>query len=498
MRYNKDVKSGLWLSKFMEQYSQYNESDAGSPWPGLRVRCNRQRTGFDVINDFNERTIAKINLLSRGGEWFTSYLCLTKPSSFQKKDLQCVPITMGKPKSNALTDCTHYTKNIYTSAETTTWGDGGTASSQQQWYGGHGTANSYGNIETTLPHLVYDSKGNYVPSSPGGLFFEPRLMNGGEYSAVRSTLDAAWLHVNQSGLTPKEWYQNIFETLNKVKGCTVDKRRMLTLAARSYASVKKAADNLPGSVIHLMPMILNTDEGSPKLPLGRSNMFDMAETEHCLGTLEKGNYCTLPTIVIVVPKIHRDTYYENRLSLEEVTVASDWAYGEVITIPPVGATNLTRRATTSIGADGSVRQTPNRHGRPVYEPSDLDKLDRRKDSGLSKEDFKDKYSAWCEPWRTCKVLRNGGRMKYDWVRGREEIDSDDLMRLTKRGSIEGLSFLQEQFVRNSLHDFSQDDEHVGVLTLGEYHKEAMPHAVRVDDLGSDLVAETIVNQLPLA
>lgn len=498
MRYNKDIKSGLWLSKFMRKYTQYFESDVGDPWPGLRVRTNKNLTGFDVVNDSNNRVIAKINLLSRGGEAFTSYQCLTKPSSFQKKDLQCVPIAMGKPKSKDYTECTHYTKNIYTSAETTAWGDGDTAISTTRWYGGYGTTDSYGHVDGRLIHLVYDSQGNYVPPSADGLFFEPRLMQGADYNAGRSSLDACWLHVNQSGLPPKEWYQNIFESLNKVQGCTVDKRRMLTLAARSYASVKKAADNLPGSVIHLMPMILNTDEGAPKLPFGRSNMFDMAETEHCLGTLVEGNFCTLPSIVLVVPKVQLDKYHEPNLGLKEVTSAADWAYGEVITIPPVGATNLTRRDTTSIGQDGHMRRSLNKRSRPVYDPSDLDKLDATDDSSLSEADFKDKYLPWCEPWRTCKVLRNGGQTKYDWVRGREEIDSDDLMRLTKRGTIQGLTFLQEKLVRNSLHDFSKDDDHVGVLTLREYHKEAMPHAVHVDDLGSDLVAETIVNQLPLS
>ena len=331
--------------------------------------------------------------------------------------------------------------------------------------------------------------------------FQQRCLEGAESYTARANIDTRWLHVNASGLTAKQWYKNIFETLNKIQGCTVDKRRMLTLAARAYASVKKAADHLPGSRVHLIPMAYDSNVGGiDNLPFTRHGRFEMAEATHCLGTLTHSNYCSLPSIVLTMPKTRHDEEYVGHYKFvtDTMKVSYDWAYGEVITIPPVGATNLTRRDTTSIGVDGMVRRTPNKNDRPVYEPHELDRLSARKDSALTKQELKDKYTAWDEPWRTCKVVAAKARMKWDWGHARDEIVDEDLRRITKNGVYDSLSFQQEKYVRSSLHDFSQDDEHVGVMAINESQKNEIPRAVKVQDLGSDLVANTIVNQLPLS
>ena len=492
MRYEKQVRSGLWLSKW---FTGRERHPTESPWPGLRVISNKAMTGFTVINTSNNREIAYINLHSRGGEWYTSYRSLVKPSSFQKKDLQCVPIDMGKPKSNALTDCYLITKDAYSNRKNSK------TVANCQWNGGRPNASNYGHIENQLPFLTYDSKGNWQDPHKTELIFQQRCLDGAESYSARANMDTRWLHINASGLTAKQWYKNIFETLNKIQGCTVDKRRMLTLAARAYASVKKAADHLPGAIVHLIPMNYGYNCGGiDNLPFNKHGRFEMAEATHCLGTLKEGNYCSLPSIVLTMPKTRHDEEYVGHYKFvsSHMKVSYDWTCGEVITIPPVGAINLTRRETTSIGADGMVRRTPNKNDRPIYEPHELDKLSVRKDSALTEQELKDKYTAWDEPWRTCKVVGARARMKWDWGHTRDEIIEEDLRRITKSGVYDSLSFQQEKFARSSLHDFSQDDEHVGVMAINESMKTEIPRAVKVKDLGSDLVANTIVNQLPLS
>ena len=89
-------------------------------------------------------------------------------------------------------------------------------------------------------------------------------------------------------------------------------------------------------------------------------------------------------------------------------------------------------------------------------------------------------------------------MKWDWGHSRDEFVEEDFRRLTKNGVYDSLNYQQEKFARSSLHDFSKDDEHVGVMAITESMKTEIPRAVKVKDLGSDLVASTIVNQLPLS
>lgn len=493
MRYEKQVRSGLWLSKWFTGRWQSPEE---SPWPGLKIVSNKGKTGFTVINASNNREIAYINLHSRAGEWYTTYRSLVKPSSFQKKDLQCMPIDMGKPKSNALTDCYLITKDAYSNYKPRT------AVTKCQWNGGKPNVSAYGHIENQLPFLTYDSKGNWQDPNKTELIFQQRCLEGAESHSARANMDARWLHINASGMTAKQWYKNIFETLNKIKGCTVDKRRMLTLAARAYASIKKAAEHLPGSILHLIPMEYGYNCGGiDNLPFNKHGRFEMAEATHCLGTLVEGNYCSLPSIVLTMPKTRHDEEYVGHFTNQphqHMKVSYDWTCGEVITIPPVGAINLTRRETTSIGESGMVRRTPNKNDRQVYEPHELDKLSARKDSALTKQELKDKYTAWDEPWRTCKVVGARARLKWDWGHSRDEFVEEDFRRLTKNGVYDSLNYQQEKFARSSLHDFSKDDEHVGVMAITESMKTEIPRAVKVKDLGSDLVASTIVNQLPLS
>ena len=491
MRYNKNVLTGLALSQM--HYDDGGWGVLGSPWPGLVVRTNPNRTGFDVINDSNQRVIAKINMLSRGGETYTSFQCLTKPSSFQKKDLQCLPLYMDKPKSRDYTHCSLIIKNAFGSEKQT--------STSCRWYGGNGTQNDYGQLENHMPHLIYKDNGMYQDPHEA-ILFHTSYMDGVDAYNLRGPKDFLWLHQDMSDLDVKMWCKNIADTLRKIKGCTVDIRRMVTLACTAYLQLKKQAANLPGSRLHLLPMQYanEIDNRGIRLPFKQHGEFAMAECDHYLGTLESGNRVTLPTIVLTVPRMVKDkTQISSMLfGRADAPVAFDLAYGEVVCIPPVSAANLKRRDTSSIGDDGYTRRIPNRHGRPVYSPQGLDELIATDDAKLEPSEIKDKYRSWEEPWRTCKVVKDRARLIYDWVDYRHELCDKDFLKLCKKGVADNLSYLQEQFVRSSLHDFSQDDDHVAVMSLNNSHSNALPHAVRVKDLGSDLVAETLVNQLPLA
>ena len=492
MRFPKKILSGLQLAELMRDGLRTDSTKANAIWPGLRVEVNPHRTGFTVINDSNDRMIAKINLLSRGGEAFTSYASYTKPSSFQKKDLQCVPISMDKPRQNQKTKCHLITNKLFGNSDRH-------HIENCLWQGGPGTVDGQGSIHSKTPWLIYDSTGKMLEIGKDD-WFDPRTLDGAESFSPRACRDAAWLHIMQYQITTKQWYQSIFDTLNEVDGCTVDKRRMLTLAARCYIQMRKAANQIPGAVIHLLPMQMHKEN---RFPFHKYGMFSAAESLHCLGTLESENTCSLPSIVLVTPKTQVSKYntiYEYNPPTT-LTYSQDWAFGEVVTIPPVGATNLKRRSTSSIGTDGMLRRRDNMTGQYdglYYKPSYLDTLTKKEDSSLSLESLKDKYTAWDEPWRSFKAMKEGGRDTYDWNGYAHELDEDSFLRITKRGVLPELTFVQENYVRSSLHDFSQDDEHVAAMALDHPIKKAMPTAIKVEDLCNNLVAEVLVNQLPLS
>ena len=78
-----------------------------------------------------------------------------------------------------------------------------------------------------------------------------------------------------------------------------------------------------------------------------------------------------------MPKTRHDEEYVGHFTNQphqHMKVSYDWTCGEALAIPLVGAINLTRRETTSIGESGMVRRTPNKNDRQVYEPHELDKL----------------------------------------------------------------------------------------------------------------------------
>lgn len=483
MRFRKRVLNGLELAEYCIK-NQGPERTIDSPWPGLWIKHNDDFTGFTVINENNTRDIAYINLLSAYGKMYTSYRLLSLPASYQKKDQQCVPIEMGKPECGKPIPCKvrpilHNSKQ-YQSTD---------------WIGGRSGQSGY--PLCTKYHrgvLIYDENGIL---QTGGMSFDKRCTYGAEGgSSCDRSLAPLWLHglPSKAVRTVKEWYSSIYECIDKIEGCDASKRGMLTLAAKTYTAYYNASKKIVGSKLIMLPMTYNESNNSP---WGKGNFcFGAADHMHYLGVVKRENWCRLPKIALIKQSVIRDETYHVDDPDKAIQLAHDVLIGEIAVIPPVGCYGLKWKTTSSVGDRGTSGLKNH------YTSLSHAELCRNEDDFLRMQGgdlIDDKYSALKEPWRDFLALKHDAPEEQELSTYNRSVDKDDLQTLlVKSRQRNHISYTKEQVIRGMLHDFSAEPDYVAVKKILVDDVYDLPRAVHVDNLANSMVAEQVVNQLPLS
>ena len=487
MKFRKRVLNGLELAEWCIK-NQGPERTIDSPWPGLWIKHNDDFTGFTVINENNTRDIAYINLLSAYGKMYTAYRLLSLPSSYQKKDQQCVPIEMGKPECGKPVPCRvrpvlHNPKKYHTT----------------EWIGGRSGQAGY--PLCTKHHrgvLLYDENGIL---QTGGMSFDKRLTYGANGQNNKDwSVAPLWLHglPNKAVRTVKEWYASIYETIDKIEGCDASKRGMLTLAAKTYTAYYNASKKIVGSKLILLPMTYCDWNNSP---WGKGNFcFGAADHMQYLGVIKKENWCRLPKIALVKQSVIRDETCHVDEPDKAIQLAHDVLIGEIAVIPPVGCHGLKWKTTSSVGDRGTSGLK--RH----YTSLSHDELCRNDDDYLRIQGNKDgegpindKYTALKEPWRDFLALKHDAPEEQELCTYARSVDKDDLETLMVRSRQRNhIGYTKEQVIRGLLHDFSAEPDYVAVKKILVEDTTDLPRAVHVDNLANSMVAEQVVNQLPLS
>lgn len=488
MKFRKRVLNGLELAEYVIRNKTPGDNTCSSPWPGLVIRFNTDITGFTIINESNAREIAYINLLSAYGRMYTAYRLLSLPASYQKKDQQCVPIEMGKPECGRPVSCNvrpilHNDRKY----------------ERTEWIGGRSGQAGYPLLSKHHRGvLIYDDQGVL---QQGGMGFEMNLTYGADSaSGSKEELRAPlWLHglPNHAVATVKEWYASIYEVIDKIEMCDVDKRGMLTLAAKAYTAYYNASKKITGSKLVLLPMTYNERNNSP---FGEGNFcFAAADHNHYLGLIKKGNWCKLPKIVLIKQDVVRDEYRHPETK-KMVQTAHDVLTGEIAVIPPVGCYGLKWKHTSSVGDRGTsgttVPYTSLTHAELCR--NDDDYLRKQGASGTDSP-INDKYTALKEPWRDFLALKHDSPEEQELSTYNRSVDADDLQTIMVRARQRNhISYTKECVIRGMLHDFDANPNYLAVKKILIHEAGDLPRAVHIDNLANSMVAEQVVNQLPLS
>ena len=484
MKFRKRILNGVELAHYCIKHQIPGENTIDSPWPGLVIKHNNDFTGFTVINESNTRDIAYINLLSAYGKMYTAYRLLSLPASYQKKDQQCVPIEMGKPECGKPVSCKVRPVLHNASKYKTT-----------EWIGGRSGQAGY--PLCTKYHrgvLIYDEKGIL---QTGGMSFDKRLTYGAEGGTCSDwSVAPLWLHglPNKAVSTVKEWYASIYETIDKIEGCDASKRGMLTLAAKTYTAYYNASKKIVGSKLIMLPMTYNESNNSP---WGKGNFsFGAADHMHYLGVVKKNNWCKLPKIALVKQSVIRDETCHVDDPDKVIQLAHDVLIGEIAVIPPFGCYGLKWKTTSSVGDRGTSGL------KNQYTSLSHAELCRNDDDYLRMQGgdlIDEKYSALKEPWRDFLALKHNAPEEQELSTYNRSVDKDDLETLLVRSRQRNhVSYTKEQVIRGLLHDFSAEPDYVAVKKILVNDAADLPRAVHVDNLANSMVAEQVVNQLPLS